>query len=150
VSAKVAALLDRTASPIPARGRFRWHLERARLGDTREIPVELVVNGSPVAKKIIIADGDMQDVVFDVDIQRSSWVAMRIFPSSHTNPIFLIVDNQPIRASRRSAEWCLKGVDQCWSQKEQTYKPEEIEEAKLAYEHARQRYRSILSESPIE
>ena len=34
-------------------------------------------------------------------------------PSAHTNPVFVIVGDQPIRASRRSAEWCLRGVDQC-------------------------------------
>ena len=63
--------------------------------------------------------GRIQDLAFDVPIKKSSWVALRVLPSSHTNPIFVLVGGKPIRASRKSAEWCLKGVDQCWSQKEQ-------------------------------
>jgi hypothetical protein len=59
----------------------------------------------------LVADGKLRDVAFDVKIERSSWVALRILPSSHTNPIFMLVGGKPIRASRRSAEWCLKSVD---------------------------------------
>jgi hypothetical protein len=40
-------------------------------------------------------------------------VALRILPSSHANPVFVLVGGKPIRASRRSVEWCLKGVGQC-------------------------------------
>ena len=36
-------------------------------------------------------------------IERSSWVALRILPSSHTNPIFVLVDGKPIRASAAAA-----------------------------------------------
>ena len=147
---KVAALLDEQPNPAAKAGRFLWHLERARIGDTREVPIEVVVNGYPVAKKTIVADGKQQDVAFDVKIERSSWVALRIYPSSHTNPIFVVVDGKPIRASKRSAEWCLNGVDACWAQKERTYKADEKEDAKLAYEHSRQTYRKILSESEVD
>ena len=146
LSAKVAALLDEQLNPATRVSRFPWHLERARTGNGREVPVEVVVNGRPVAQKMVVADGQTRDIAFDVKIERSSWVALRIYPSSHTNPIFAIVDGKPIRASKRSAEWCLKGVDQCWSSKERTYNQDEKDEAKLAYEHARQTYRKILSE----
>jgi len=150
LTAKVAALLDERISPENRPGRYPWHLERARIGETREVPLEVVVNGYPVAKKNIVADGKMQDVSFEVKVDRSSWVTLRIYPSSHTNPIFVLVDRKPIRASKRSAEWCLKGVDQCWSQKERTYDADEKEDAKQAYEHARQAYRKILAESEVE
>jgi hypothetical protein len=90
----------------------------------------------------------MTDVTFDgLKFDRSSWVALRIFPSSHTNPIFVLVDGKPIRASKKSAEWCLKGVDQCWRSKQRFYAPAEMDDAKAAYDHARQVYRRILSES---
>src|SRR5436309_6603837 len=81
-------------------------------------------------------------------VERSSWVAMRVLASSHTNPVFVVVGNKPIRASRRSAEWCLKGVDQCWSQKEKFIRqhPDELEGARRDYDHARETYRRILSE----
>ena len=84
---------------------------------------------------------------FDVKIDRSSWVAMRILPSSHTNPIFVLVDDKPIRASHRSAEWCLKGVDQCWSQKKRFIKASERADAEATYDHARKAYQRLLNEA---
>jgi hypothetical protein len=60
------------------------------------------------------------------------------------------VGDKPIRASRRSAEWCLKGVDRCWSQKQQFIKAAEMEDAKAAYEHAREGYQRIMRESEVE
>src|SRR5690606_33527934 len=76
-----------------------WHIERCRIGDSRKVPVELIVNGHPVAKKEIVADGSMQSLEFDVDLKHSSWLAVRILPSVHTNPIFVEVAGEPIRAS---------------------------------------------------
>jgi len=148
--ARVAARLDEKPVPaiknMPAYKNPVWHLERARIGETREVPVEVIVNGYPVAVKRIIADGKTQDIAFDVKIEQSSWVALRILGSSHTNPIFVLVGGKPIRASRRSAEWCLKGVDQCWSQKQRFIAPNEMEDAKAAYQHARQVYQRIAKE----
>lgn len=66
------------------------------------------------------------------------------------NPVFVTVNDQPIRASRRSAEWCLNGVDQCWESKQQFYAEAEMDDAKAAYEHARQTYRQIAEESAVE
>ena len=109
--------------------------------------MEVIVNGYPVAKQTIIADGKLQEIGFDLKIDRSSWVALRILPSSHTNPIFVLIGDKPIRASKRSAEWCLKGVEQCWSQKEKLIKASEQEAAKLAYNHARAAYQKLLAES---
>ena len=150
VTAKIAARLneqpDRTLQKRDYAKQPYWDIERARIGDTREVPVEVIVNGYPVAKKNIVADGKLQDVSFEVTIDRSSWVALRILPSSHTNPIFVLIDGKPIRASRRSAEWCLKGVEQCWTQKEKFIKASELEEARLAYDHARAAYQKILAE----
>ena len=73
-------------------------------------------------------------------------MALRILPSSHTNPIFVLVDEKPIRASRRSAEWCLKGVEQCWTQKKKLIAAGEMADAEKAYEHARETYRKLLGE----
>jgi hypothetical protein len=154
VRAKVSALLNTTPNPtvknMPAYMAPVWHLERARIGTTRQVPVEVVVNGYPVARKNIVADGKMQDVSFNIPITRSSWVTMRILGSSHSNPVFVLVGDKPIRASRRSAQWCLDGVDKCWAQKERFYDADEKDDAKAAYEHARQAYRRILSESETE
>ncbi|HEY7502253.1 MAG TPA: CehA/McbA family metallohydrolase [Vicinamibacterales bacterium] len=124
-----------------------WDLERARIGDRREVPVEIVVNGTPAATKTIVADGTMQTLTFDVALDRSSWIAARILPSSHTNPVFAIVEGKPIRASRASAEWCLDAVNQCWSQKAPRFRASELADARKAYEYARQVYRQRLGES---
>lgn len=61
--------------------------------------------------------------------------------------MFVSVGDRPVRASKRSAEWCLKAVDQCWSQKSGRIRAAEREAGQRAYEHARERYRQILSES---
>ena len=124
-----------------------WHVERARIGSSREVPVELVVNGKSVARKAVVADGSVQDVAFDVPITRSSWVAVRVLGSSHTNPLFVLVDGKPIRASRESAKWCLAGVNQCWTQKAPKISKAELAAAQAAYEHAREVYRKLIEES---
>lgn len=150
VTARVAARL--TGKPndeirnAPVGQRPFWNIERARVGDGMEVPVEVIVNGRSVATKNILADGTLEDISFDIPIEHSSWVALRILPSSHTNPIFVLVNDKPIRASKRSAEWCRKCVDQCWSQKERTYAAAEIPDARAAYDHARQAYDHLITE----
>jgi hypothetical protein len=147
---RVAARLNETPDPSmkgrPYDQKPYWDIERARVGETRRVPVEIIVNGYPVARREIVADGQPQDLQFDVKIERSSWVAARVLPSSHTNPIFVVVGDKPVRASRRSAEWCLKAVDQCWSQKKQFIKADEMDDAKAAYAHARETYQKLAEE----
>jgi hypothetical protein len=124
-----------------------WHVERARIGDTRKVPVELVVNGQAVERREIEADGSVHDLAFDYKPAHSCWVALRIFASAHTNPVFVEVDGKPIRASRKSAQWCLDAVDVCWNAKLPGLRESEREAAAAAYETARQAYRRILQES---
>ncbi|MFW6124600.1 MAG: CehA/McbA family metallohydrolase [Pirellulales bacterium] len=153
VRARVAARLDEEPNPDlrdrPLDQKPYWDVERARIGDSRKVPVELVVNGEAVARQEIVADGRLVDVQFDVPLERSSWVALRIFPSSHTNPVFVVVGGEPIRASRRSAEWCRKAVDVCWEQKAPRIREEELAEAQQAYDAARKAYERIAAESPL-
>ena len=165
VIAKVAALLSEKVQPKRVAPKFPslklaentgdwedifWKLERARIGNSRNVTVEVVVNGYPAAKKVIVADGKTRDVSFDIEIERSSWVALRILGASHTSPVFVLVGDKPIRASRRSAEWCLKGVNQCWSQKKRFIHADEMREAKEAYDHARRTYQRILEECEVD
>jgi len=154
VTARVAALLDPAPDAAIRRARYDqkpyWDVERARIGDSRRVPVELVVNGQVVARQEIDADGELRSLTFSHQIERSSWVALRILPSSHTNPIFVLVGGRPIRASRRSAEWCLQAVDQCWNQKSPRFRDSERAEAEKAYDFARQAYRQRLQESAVE
>ncbi len=125
-----------------------WHLERARIGNSRKVPVELIVNGDAVARREIIADGSPRHLEFNLPVNESSWVAIRILPSMHSNPIFIRVGGQPIRANRRSAQWCLDAVDVCWKEKRKRIRPEEMETAKRAYDEAKEKYRQILETFP--
>ncbi|MEM8734319.1 MAG: hypothetical protein AAGG44_08865, partial [Planctomycetota bacterium] len=127
-----------------------WHLERSRIDDSRLVPVELVVNGQAVERKNIVADGTPKEVEFNFDFERSSWVAIRILPSMHTNPIFVEINDQPIRASQRSAKWCREAVDVCWNRKRQLIRQEEIGAAKEAYDKARRIYEEIESQSRVD
>jgi hypothetical protein len=154
VTADIAAYLDPEPSDEARRIHDRplsekpyWSAERSRLGASRKVPVELIVNGKAAARQEIVADGTFRQVAFETPIERSSWVALRIYPSSHTNPIFVTVGEKPIRASKRSAEWCLNAVDQCWSQKKRAIRPADLAAAEAAYEFARDAYRKISAES---
>jgi hypothetical protein len=148
---QVAARLDPAPNEkvrsLPYDQQPYWDLERARIGTSREVPVELVVNGRPAARQTVLADGQLRAVSFDVPIKKSSWLAVRILPSSHSNPVFVTVGGQLIRASRRSARWCLAAVDQCWTQKRPQIREAEREAAHQAYEHAREVYRRLAAES---
>jgi hypothetical protein len=106
----------------------------------------LVVNGKPVATKVIEADGTEQDVSFETSIDSSSWVALRILPSSHTNPVFVLVGDKPIRASKTSAEWCIKATEKCWEMKKKAIREKEQPEAEAAFNFAVDAYKKILSE----
>jgi hypothetical protein len=112
--------------------------------------VEIVLNGYAVARQEIVADGTVRTLQFDVPIRQSSWIATRILPSSHTNPIFVVVNGKPIRASRRSAEWCLAAVNQCWIQKASKISAGELPEARQAYDHAREVYERLIEECQLE
>ncbi|MEC9091488.1 MAG: CehA/McbA family metallohydrolase, partial [Planctomycetota bacterium] len=140
ISASVAALLgtepDESIRQKPLHQKPYWHVERARVDNSRRLPVELIVNGEPVAKKEIEADGELNQVTFDYTIKKSSWVALRIFPTCHTNPVFVEVDQKPIRANRKSFEWCIKAVDVCWNAKVKNIRPHERLEARAAYDFA--------------
>lgn len=151
IEADVAALLEAepTAETESIRSRRLdakpyWHIERCRTGESRQVPVELIVNGHSVATKQIEADGSVQTVQWDVEIPRSSWIAVRILPSVHTNPIFVVVDDRPIHPSRRSAEWCRRAVDVCWESKQGRIRQEELADAKAAYDAARKTYDQII------
>ena len=106
-----------------------------------------MVNGHSVATEEILADGSLRDFSMSIKIEESSWVALRILPSGHTHPIFVKVAKKPIRASKRSAQWCLDCIDLLWKEKSHRIRPSEREAAREAYDHARQVYRQILLDS---
>lgn len=152
ISADVAAYLpeERTDSSINIKAllknRYYWHIEMARIADTRKVGVELLVNGVVADTTEIIADGKVNKVSFKYDIGKSSWIALRIFGSSHSNPLFIEIDGKPIY-EKKSAEWCRRAVDQCWKMKEPNIRNDEKKAAKAAYDEARNIYDNIIKQS---
>ncbi|GEO07523.1 hypothetical protein SAE01_00190 [Segetibacter aerophilus] len=150
ITVKAAAMLnavqDETGKYIASRTPEQipyWNIERARIGTSRNVYVELIVNGESVEKQQIAADGKWQDMKFNYKMAKSSWVAIRINSSAHTNPIFVIVDGKPI-VDQKSAAWCRDAVDQCWKTKSPAIKKEELEAAKAAYDFARKTYEAMI------
>ena len=157
VTFNAAALLEATPTELTESIRNKrldekpyWHLERCRQGATRNVPVEIIVNGQVVATKELVADGHVEAMSFPVEITESSWVAVRILPSVHTNPVFVQIGDKPIRASRRSAEWCQNAVNVCWEAKQNRIRPEERDAAKLAYDQAAAIYAKIREEATVD
>ncbi|HCC57558.1 MAG TPA: hypothetical protein DEQ47_09890 [Solibacterales bacterium] len=151
VTLKAAAYLpeipNEAIRKLPVDQKPYWDLERARIGNTREVPVEIVVNGKAVARQNIVADGTPRELKFEVTLTESSWIAARTLPAAHTNPVFALLGGAPIRASRQSAQWCLDAVNQCWTQKAPRIAAGELADARKAYDHAREVYRRLISES---
>ena len=146
VTFDVAALLNEKPTPETERIRSArldskpyWHVERSRIGETRKVPVEIIRNGLVVDRQEIEADGKTQSLTADIDIPESSWVAVRILPSVHTNPIWVQVGDQPIRVAK-SVKWCRKAVDICWEAKQNAIRESERPAAEAAYQQARDYY----------
>ncbi|HEY4653438.1 MAG TPA: CehA/McbA family metallohydrolase [Cyclobacteriaceae bacterium] len=150
IAVKAAAFLEPEQDPVgriiagkPLFMQPFWHIERARKGQSRNVNVELIVNGNVAGSKAITADGDWNDLIFDYRVEKSAWIAVRVFPSSHTNPIFVTVDEKPVM-EEKSVEWCLRAVDQCWKEKKKQIRTTEMDDARAAYDHARNVYSALL------
>ena len=151
VTASCACLLpaEATGKPDPLRRPY-WTPEHARIAGTRDVEVEAIMNGRVVARQRIRADGSIHEVRLELQILNSSWIALRIRGSAHTNPVFVFVSPQPLLTSRRSAEWCLAAVERCWTQKGPKIRNRERDAARAAYDHARATYTAILKASTAE
>ena len=110
--------------------------------------VEVIVNGQVVASKEVPADDKTHDLSFDLKIERSNWVALRQFPQMHTNPVNVLVGDQPIRASRKSALWCIGCIEQLWRVRSRVIAEHERGEAERTFQQAIATYRKIAAEAP--
>jgi hypothetical protein len=122
-----------------------WHIERARIGKTRKVPVELIVNGIAVDTVEIVADGQWKDIRFHYTMNKSGWMALRIYPSAHTNPVFVTINNKAVQI-KKSAAWCLRAVRQCWKMKQANIRPGERSAAEAAYNSAEKLYEKIMQQ----
>lgn len=150
VSFDATALLEAEQTAVTRRIRNSrldekpyWHIERCRIGDSRDVPVEIIVNGGVAATKTLTADGTIRPFSIPLEIAESSWIAVRVLPSVHTNPIFVHVADRPIRAGKASAEWCVKAVQTCWNSKKGAIRPAERAAAEKAYQEAEAIYQAI-------
>lgn len=103
--------------------------------------VELIVNGKVAMTWNVPADGRIHDLQTQITVERSAWVALRHFPQFHTNAVEVLVDSQPIRASSRSARWCLESIDQLWRNRRELIAVPERADAEKAFERARIEFR---------
>jgi hypothetical protein len=137
VKAKVAFAKDVALGTAPG--------AQVPTGNTRK--VELIVNGKVAATKDVPADDAAHDLSFDVNIDKSSWVALRSYPQLHTNPVNVIVGGKPIRASRDSAKWCTGVIEQLWKARGQGIKADERPEAEKTFQKALEIYKKIAEEA---
>ncbi len=77
---------------------------------------------------------------------RSGWVAARILPSSHTNPIWVQVGGQPMRPPARAPAGPRRRSSSAGGRSSDQIKPEERAAAAAAYDRARAVYRRLLDE----
>jgi hypothetical protein len=146
---------------LPAPGKVRVHAKvafasetplgtsygagRAPLTEKRR--VSLIQNGIEVAHEEVPADNQPHDLNFDVPVAASSWIALRQFPQLHTNAVNVLVNDQPIRASKRSAQWCIGVIEQLWKVRGPGIVAEEREEARKTFQKALEIYRKIEADS---
>jgi len=110
--------------------------------------VEIIVNGRPAASARVPADGKIHSLQFRVPVVRSSWVALRQFPQLHTNPVNVRVGDTPIRASRRSALWCIETIERLREQRRNSIREPERAAAMQAYDEAVEEFRRLAAEAP--
>ena len=110
--------------------------------------VEIVVNGQSAASARVPSDGKVHPLQFRVAIARSSWVALRQFPQLHTNPVNVYIGGAPIRASRRSARWCIETIERLREQRRNSIREPERAAAMQAYDEAVEKFRRLAEEAP--
>jgi hypothetical protein len=134
VTASISARLPNDSSTCTEGSGL--NIERARHGTSRFVVVEVIVNGKPVASQQILADGSVQRIKMDIQMRRSGWVALRLMGAGHSNPIYVLVNNQPIRGSRSSVEWSLQALTRAYQASSVGWNPSVAALAASAYDYA--------------
>lgn len=148
VSASLTVLLDERRSDS-TQASSGWSVENARIADTRLVNIEAIVNGRVAATRTITADGSEQRADFSLPIQQSSWVAIRVKGAAHTNPVFVLVDNMPVRASRVSVEWIMRSLLESYEVASPRWSEKESASARAAYEYSYAVYQKRLAETTV-
>ena len=75
---------------------------------------------------------------------------MKTIALLHSNPVNVLVADQPIRASRRSALWSIACIEQLWRVRAEKIAHAERDEAKRTFDAAKEIYRRIAAEALAE
>lgn len=131
-----------------------WSVNKETFGQ-----VELICNGKVIAKKSGIAKpGEPLILKVKQLFSKSSWICSRRMDSTgyvhilHTSPVYVSVNDQPIRASTEDAQFFVAWIDNILKNLEpggpwNKYFPNELEKAKERYQKAREIYSRIAIES---
>src|SRR4029434_10968055 len=109
---------------------------------------DIVTSGRRSPSARVPADGKTHALKFRVPIARSSWVALRQFPQLHTNPVNVLVGDAPIRASHRSARWCIETIERLREQRRNSIRESERAAAMQAYDEALEKFHRLANQAP--
>jgi hypothetical protein len=145
---------------IKARGRVKIPVRvKWTATDALSGRIELVSNG----KILSSTEGNVTpDKPFtmdsEIDITKSSWICARRMDESghqtHTAPVYVTMDNKPIRASADDARYFISWIDNLLAKTSpgaewNRYFPNDIATVQARYRKAREIYSTILSETEI-
>lgn len=119
--------------------------------------VEIVCNGKVVATQEATTDGERPFALSHAQaFNESSWVCARRMGSDghmvHTSPVYVSIDNLPVRANRGDAEFFIQWIDNIldkiqpgneWNK----YFPDDYETVRMRYLRAREIYEKIREEA---
>jgi len=134
--------------------RASWTVTKETFGR-----VELVSNGRVIAKRSGIAKpGNPLILMVTQLFPKSGWICARRMDSSghmhvlHTSPVYITINDQPIRASKEDAQYFVAWIDNILKRIEpegpwNKYFPNDLEIVKKHYRKARDIYSRIAAES---
>lgn len=122
--------------------------------------VELVSNGKVIASQQgHVRPGEPVILKYNKEITASSWICARRMDDNghqvHSAPVFVTVNDKPVRASAEDAQFFISWIDNIiaktapggvWSR----YFTKDHKDVRRRYEKARNIYRMILAESPVQ
>ena len=120
--------------------------------------IELVINGQVVARQYGTAKpGTPLTTSFKQSFPKSGWISARRMDSAghrhvlHTSPVYITINNQPVRVSKEDAQYFVAWIDNILKQIEpgapwNKYFANNLDAAKERYQKARDIYNRIAAE----
>jgi hypothetical protein len=125
--------------------------------EEQEGTIEIVCNGKIVAKREAFASQGKPAILnIDLPVEKSSWICARRMNTnghqSHTAPVYITIDNRPVRASSEDAEYYVRWIENIlaniqnnepWS----IYFKKDTDTVKARYQKAAEIFRKIADEA---